>query len=185
MAMVYVAEDLKHHRKVAVKVLRPELAGGGSRWSPDGRFIAYIGGRSLKLISPAGGEPRTLVDVQDSLAQPVAEKVAWSLDSRLVYFVAHDARGQAGLWSVALTGGAPRRRVRFDDPAADFGRGRFAVKEWQPGLFPAGPAGERYLDRRGADASVVTVTRPSRDSGNGRHASRTPAGTSATIARLR
>ena len=26
MAMVYLAEDLKHHRKVAVKVLRPELA---------------------------------------------------------------------------------------------------------------------------------------------------------------
>ena len=41
--------------------------------------------------------------------------------------MAHDARGQAGLWSVALTGGAPRHRVRFDDPATDFGRGRFAV----------------------------------------------------------
>ncbi|HTS90127.1 MAG TPA: protein kinase [Gemmatimonadales bacterium] len=26
MAMVYLAEDLRHHRKVAVKVLRPELA---------------------------------------------------------------------------------------------------------------------------------------------------------------
>ena len=26
MAVVYVAEDVKHHRKVAVKVLRPELA---------------------------------------------------------------------------------------------------------------------------------------------------------------
>ncbi len=26
MAVVYLAEDLKHHRKVAVKVLRPELA---------------------------------------------------------------------------------------------------------------------------------------------------------------
>ncbi len=26
MANVYLAEDLKHHRKVAVKVLRPELA---------------------------------------------------------------------------------------------------------------------------------------------------------------
>ena len=25
MATVYLAEDLKHHRKVAVKVLRPEL----------------------------------------------------------------------------------------------------------------------------------------------------------------
>ncbi len=26
MATVYLAEDLKHHRRVAVKVLRPELA---------------------------------------------------------------------------------------------------------------------------------------------------------------
>ena len=26
MATVFLAEDLKHHRKVAVKVLRPELA---------------------------------------------------------------------------------------------------------------------------------------------------------------
>ena len=26
MATVYLAEDLKHHRKVVVKVLRPELA---------------------------------------------------------------------------------------------------------------------------------------------------------------
>ena len=26
MATVYLAEDLKHHRQVAVKVLRPELA---------------------------------------------------------------------------------------------------------------------------------------------------------------
>ena len=26
MAMVYLADDLKHHRRVAVKVLRPELA---------------------------------------------------------------------------------------------------------------------------------------------------------------
>ena len=29
MATVYLAEDLKHERKVAVKVLRPELAGEG------------------------------------------------------------------------------------------------------------------------------------------------------------
>ena len=34
MATVYLAEDLKHHRKVAVKVLRPELAAvlGGERF---------------------------------------------------------------------------------------------------------------------------------------------------------
>ena len=96
---------------------------GRFRWSPDGRFIAYLEEQSLEIIAPAGGEPRKLVDVQDSIAQPVPENLAWSPDSRLVYYVAHDARGQAGLWSVALTGGAPRLLVRFDDPATDFGRG--------------------------------------------------------------
>ncbi len=37
MATVYLAEDLKHHRKVAVKVLRPELASvlGPERFFPE------------------------------------------------------------------------------------------------------------------------------------------------------
>ena len=37
MAVVYLAEDLKHHRKVAVKVLRPELASvlGPERFFPE------------------------------------------------------------------------------------------------------------------------------------------------------
>jgi Tol biopolymer transport system component len=93
------------------------------RWSPDGRFIAYVGEQSLSIISPAGGEPRTLVNAQDLPAQSGPENLAWSPDSRVVYYVAHDASGQAGLWAVALTGGAPRLLVRFDDPATDFGRG--------------------------------------------------------------
>jgi serine/threonine protein kinase len=38
MATVYLAEDLKHHRKVAVKVLRPELA---AALGPE-RFIREI-----------------------------------------------------------------------------------------------------------------------------------------------
>jgi eukaryotic-like serine/threonine-protein kinase len=38
MATVYLAEDLKHHRKVAVKVLRPELA---SALGPE-RFLREI-----------------------------------------------------------------------------------------------------------------------------------------------
>ena len=64
MATVYLAQDLKHDRQVAVKVLRPELAGRGDIWtwdlaarrfarltfdslgihpvwSPDGRYIYY------------------------------------------------------------------------------------------------------------------------------------------------
>src|SRR5215470_12273300 len=38
MATVYLADDLKHHRKVAIKVLRPEL---GSLLGPD-RFAREI-----------------------------------------------------------------------------------------------------------------------------------------------
>ena len=42
MATVYLAEDLKHHRKVAVKVLRPEFAagraGGNERWGTKARY---------------------------------------------------------------------------------------------------------------------------------------------------
>ncbi len=38
MATVYLAEDLKHHRKVAVKVLRPELARREGFQISDSRF---------------------------------------------------------------------------------------------------------------------------------------------------
>lgn len=39
MATVYLAEDLKHHRKVAIKVLKPELA---TALGPE-RFVREIG----------------------------------------------------------------------------------------------------------------------------------------------
>ena len=43
MATIYLAEDLKHHRKVAVKVLRPDLAASmGSELTPP----AARGGQS-------------------------------------------------------------------------------------------------------------------------------------------
>ena len=36
MATVYLADDIKHERKVALKVLKPELA---AVVGPDGRFV--------------------------------------------------------------------------------------------------------------------------------------------------
>ncbi len=44
MATVYLAEDLKHHRKVAVKVLRPELAAilGAERFLKEIEVTANI-----------------------------------------------------------------------------------------------------------------------------------------------
>ncbi|MEP7324597.1 MAG: protein kinase, partial [Gemmatimonadota bacterium] len=44
MATVYLAEDLKHHRKVAIKVLRPELAAviGAERFLREIQTIAAL-----------------------------------------------------------------------------------------------------------------------------------------------
>src|SRR6476659_779779 len=44
MATVYLAEDLKHHRKVAIKVLRPELAAviGADRFLAEIRMTANL-----------------------------------------------------------------------------------------------------------------------------------------------
>ena len=36
MATVYLADDLRHERKVALKVLKPELAGSGERSDDNG-----------------------------------------------------------------------------------------------------------------------------------------------------
>ena len=67
MATVYLAHDLKHDRKVAVKVLKPEPPDATSfpqvvlaphmnleafSWLPDGRLIATTLGRQL-----GGGRP--------------------------------------------------------------------------------------------------------------------------------
>ena len=110
--------------------LTPDISIGFTtryRWSPDGRFIAYLESRGIEVIAPSGGKPPTLVEASDSLGQWAFQKVAWSTDSRFVYCGGHDARGNVGLWSVPLTGGPPRLLVRFDDPATEFGRGNFAV----------------------------------------------------------
>ena len=55
MATVYLAEDLKHHRQVAVKVLRPELAAviGAERFLAKIRVTASLQHpNSLPLFGP-------------------------------------------------------------------------------------------------------------------------------------
>ena len=47
MATVYLADDLKHHRKVAIKVLRPEL---GAALGPE-RFMREIRERPTVFYS--------------------------------------------------------------------------------------------------------------------------------------
>jgi len=55
MATVYLAEDLKHHRQVAIKVLRPELAAslGVERFVREIEIAANLTHPSYHCTTPA------------------------------------------------------------------------------------------------------------------------------------
>ena len=82
-------------RRVIASRISPHR--GRFRWSPDGRFIAYVGGRSLKIISPAGGESRTLIDAGSPCPASAGEG---GLVAGQPAGVLRGSRrtGQAGLW---------------------------------------------------------------------------------------
>ena len=56
MATVYLAEDLKHHRKVAVKVMRPELASavGGERFLREIEIAAGLNHPRILPVHDSG-----------------------------------------------------------------------------------------------------------------------------------
>jgi serine/threonine protein kinase len=56
MATVYLAEDLKHHRKVAIKVLRPELAAilGGDRFLREVSIAAKLNHPHILALHDSG-----------------------------------------------------------------------------------------------------------------------------------
>ena len=56
MATVYLAEDLKHHRKVAVKVLRPELSAvlGTERFQREIEIAASLNHPNILQLLDSG-----------------------------------------------------------------------------------------------------------------------------------
>ncbi len=82
--------------------------------SPDGRFVAFTSNGAVYLTTASGDSVRTLVPLSDSTA-PWAAYVAWSADSRTLYYLA-PGPGETTVWGVPIGGGASRLLVRFDDP---------------------------------------------------------------------
>jgi hypothetical protein len=127
MATVYLADDLKHDRKVAVKVLRPELAAPSARTASPASLPVHEAVRLLVEITDALAFAHAQGVVASKTSDPFA--YAWGPDGRHVFIVVPSDRAPfQTLWSVPLDGATPRPLLLFDDPYATFGRGAFAVQ---------------------------------------------------------
>jgi Tol biopolymer transport system component len=97
-------------------------------WSPDGKWIAFAerpneaelrrGERSLRIrVVPGGGGGARVVQGEFDFEgrRLWVGPAAWGADGKELYFQGYDATGWFGLFSVPLTGGTPRLRLRQDE----------------------------------------------------------------------
>ncbi|MFN2565163.1 MAG: protein kinase [Gemmatimonadaceae bacterium] len=84
-----------------------------SRWSPDGKHIAYVYAGRLMLVTPDGSSSRTLVDWSNGPDEIRASD--WGPDGSTVFFHTAATGGRHAFWSVPATGGKPRLIARFDE----------------------------------------------------------------------
>jgi eukaryotic-like serine/threonine-protein kinase len=96
-------------------------------WSPDGKTIAVVtedqGGIDL---SPVDATQPTVAAVRAAVGDQIYG-LAWSRDSRLVYYGWVGGDGTTSIWSVPAAGGAPRQLLQFTDPLRQLYRGFIAV----------------------------------------------------------
>ena len=112
MATVYLAEDLKHHRQVAIKVLRPELAAalGADRFLREIETTANLQHPHIVPLFDSG-----VIDsrLPDDSRLPTA-------DSRLLYYVMPHISGETLRARLARTGPLPLDEVvRYTGEIAD------------------------------------------------------------------
>lgn len=80
------------------KVFAP--SGWGSKWSPDGRYIAYSDGRNIVLADPKTGKRRNLLtDEQSAELSYLYWNFGWSADGQ---WIAFKQRARSGDQSIAI-----------------------------------------------------------------------------------
>jgi dipeptidyl aminopeptidase/acylaminoacyl peptidase len=156
----------------ARRVDKPDGPAGAPSFSPDGKFLAYIGhdnpfdawgatNLNLWVVPTAGGRARNLTQKLDaSLADPTISdtgdafhgpsQVVWSADSRRLFFTV-PGRGSNNLCSISRSGGTPQVEAAglwdVQGFRADARRRTFAMVVSDPGspgdLWTYEPAGRR------------------------------------------
>ena len=81
-------------------------------WSPDGKFIAFADGTTLKKIEVSGGPPQKIAD-----APTLVGMGAWNTDGVIVF----GTRGIGPLYRVPATGGTPVPLTSLNESQAERG----------------------------------------------------------------
>jgi protein kinase-like protein len=155
MATVYLADDLRHHRKVAIKVLRPELGAvlGPERFSREIRIAAGLTHPHILPLHDSGEAAGLLFYVMpyvhgESLRQRLARQGVLPVPE-----AARLLRDVADALAAAHATGVVHRDIKPDNilwriPAADSGRAR----DDGTGSHLPGPARPPACSRRAGDA---------------------------------
>ena len=113
---------LRHSDDVDGSPVAGTEGGIGPILSPDGEWLAFASGGSLRKVPVAGGTPQAIAPVPNLL------EGTWSDDGTLVF-----TEWQRGLMRVSANGGAPEALTRFDE-------GQTGIAHVTPYALPGGKA---------------------------------------------
>jgi Tol biopolymer transport system component len=113
-------------------------------FSPDGQWIAFFAGGTLKKISVTGGSAVTLCDATNGFSGG-----AWDDDGAITFSNPADRSGRSGLWRVSSAGGKPELLTTAVDGE---------IYRW-PQVLPGGKA-VLYTSQAGRFAIPNLVVQP-------------------------